>query len=116
MRPLDSDLEAHGGLYILHSHINHSCAPNVSVRHITRNQTPRITIVAKQAIEPGEELFASYVNPELAVRDRRRNLLEWNFGKCMCTRCVEEAEKEENDETQVANGQLEDELRGFLGV
>lgn len=58
----------------------------------------------------------SYVNPELEVRNRRRELLDWNFGMCMCTRCVEEADKEEKEGFQVANGQLEDELRGFLGV
>lgn len=106
-------MEAHGGLYVLHSHMNHSCSPNVSVRHITTNNSQRITIIARRAIEPGEELLVSYVNPELDVRARRRELKEWNFGVCQCDRCVEE-EKSAPAETEKV--ELEDELRGFLGV
>src|SRR6267154_1036808 len=45
------DLEAHGGLYKLHSHMNHSCNPNVSVRHLDqRTALSRITVIAKRDI------------------------------------------------------------------
>ncbi|KAJ7194762.1 hypothetical protein GGX14DRAFT_678455 [Mycena pura] len=41
------NLEAHGGLYTLHAHLNHSYAPNVSVRHIDqRHALSRITLKA----------------------------------------------------------------------
>lgn len=86
------NLEAHGGLYTLHSHLNHSCMPNVSVRHLEqRTALARITLLAKRAIKPGEELFVTYVNPEIGVRARRRELEAWGFGECVCNRCVEEA-------------------------
>jgi SET domain len=110
-------MEAHGGLYVLHSHLNHSCTPNVSVRHITRNQTPRITVIAKSAIPEGEELVVSYVDPSQDVWTRRRMLKEWGFGTCLCERCVREAESGKAAGQGVEQkAELEDELRGFLGV
>ncbi|ESK93322.1 putative set-like protein [Moniliophthora roreri MCA 2997] len=93
------NLEAHGGLYTLHSHLNHCCVPNVSVRHIDqRNALSRITVVAKRDIEPGEELLVTYVNPNNGVVARRQELQEWGFGQCMCERCVKEAKALPKDE------------------
>ena len=41
---------------MLHSHLNHVCAPNLSVRHLDqRNALSRITVVAKADIASGEE-------------------------------------------------------------
>ncbi|KAL0952630.1 hypothetical protein HGRIS_006878 [Hohenbuehelia grisea] len=86
------NLEAHGGLYTLHAHLNHSCTPNVSIRHLDmRTALARITVLAKADIEPGEELFVTYVDPSLNVRQRRAQLAAWGFGECRCKRCVEEA-------------------------
>ena len=49
------DLEGHGGLYILHSHLNHSCTPNVSVRHLHQSANlSRISLVAKRDIAAGK--------------------------------------------------------------
>lgn len=107
-------MEAHGGLYVLHSHVNHSCAPNVSVRHITPNNVQRITILARRAIKTGEELLASYVDPTGDVWTRRRALKEWGFGICNCNKCLEEEKTAPPEGEQKV--QLEDELRGFLGV
>ena len=51
------DLEGHGGLYILHSHLNHSCAPNVSVRHLHQSTNlSRVSLVAKRDIAVGQFL------------------------------------------------------------
>lgn len=120
-----TDLEAHGGLYVLHSHINHSCYPNVSVRHFDqRTALSRITLVAKRNIAPGEELFITYVNPELPLETRRRSLLEWGFGKCTCERCSQgERELKDVGGDSGANGpaesekaDLETELKAGLGV
>jgi hypothetical protein len=56
------DLESHGGLYVLHSHINHSCEPNVSIRNLhQRVSLSRITAIARSRIEPGEELTITFV-------------------------------------------------------
>ncbi|KAJ3007668.1 hypothetical protein NUW54_g3456 [Trametes sanguinea] len=116
------DLEAHGGLYVLHSHLNHSCAPNASVRHLDqRTALSRITVLARRDIAAGEELTITYVNPELPLEQRRRQLMEWGFGKCMCERCVrEEREKKatggDADNERAEDVDLEAELKAGLGV
>ncbi|KAI0032124.1 hypothetical protein K488DRAFT_50580 [Vararia minispora EC-137] len=115
------NLEGHGGLYTLHSHLNHDCDPNVSVRHFDqRTALSRITLVARRDIEPGEELMVTYVDPNMNVRGRRNKLGAWNFGTCKCKRCLEE------EKTEKAGGQgsmkdkdmedLEKELKAGLGV
>ncbi|KAI0297053.1 hypothetical protein B0F90DRAFT_1876045 [Multifurca ochricompacta] len=97
------NLEAHGGLYTLHSHLNHSCRPNISVRHFDQRTTlSRITIVAKRNITAGEELLVTYVDPSLGVHERRSQL-----------GAGEEKEKEKEVKT---NNDLERELKAGLGV
>jgi hypothetical protein len=114
------DLEAHGGIYILHSHLNHSCSPNISVRHFDqRTSLSRITLVAIRDIEVGEELLVTYVNPEGGLKARRDELLNWGFGLCMCERCIEEekmGKKETGDIKTVEMDDLEKELKAGLGV
>ncbi|EJC97972.1 SET domain-containing protein [Fomitiporia mediterranea MF3/22] len=128
------NLEAHGGLYILHSHMNHSCEPNISVRHFDqRTALSRITMRARRDIQPGEELTVAYVDPALLLSARRRALIPWAFGTCMCDRCVreqkEEGEKKEEKDQDTGelgeaqeNGEaekfpgLEEELKEGLGL
>ncbi|KAL4260379.1 Histone-lysine N-methyltransferase SET5 [Pleurotus pulmonarius] len=120
------NLEAHGGLYVLHSHLNHSCSPNVSVRHLEqKTMLSRITVIAKQDIQPGEELTVTYVNPAGSVTSRQIELESWAFGKCKCARCTQElkelAEKRKADgEAEAAAGaaldDLERELKAGLGL
>ena len=45
-------------------------------------------------------------------------LKEWGFGSCLCERCVKEAEnaKATGGAVEEKNAELEDEIRGFLGV
>lgn len=111
------DMEAHGGLYVLHSHLNHSCSPNVSVRHSEqRTALSRITVLAKQDLNPGEELFITYVNPVLPLEQRRRQLLEWGFGICPCFRCLEEEKNPSRAAAGKESNDLENELKAGLGV
>lgn len=121
--PQHIDLEAHGGLYTLHSHLNHSCIPNVSVRHLdTSKAISRITLLAKSDISIGEELVITYVDPDMGVNERRRELRSWGFGACMCKRCVEEEETLKMKEVKGEEGgaavdpDLEDELRAGFGI
>jgi hypothetical protein len=112
------DLESHGGLYVLHSHVNHSCDPNISVRHLDqRNALSRITMVTLRDIEPGEELFITYTNPRVPLESRRQHLLEWGFGTCDCPRCQTE---EKDASRKVPDGaipnDMEAELKASLGV
>jgi hypothetical protein len=114
-------MEGHGGIYALHSHLNHACAPNVSVRHLDRqNALARIQVIARAPVAPGEELTAAYVNPDMAVRARRRELAQWGFGECRCARCVaEESELREKGEWVEGHDAGEDlaaELKQGLGV
>ncbi|KAH9969393.1 SET domain-containing protein [Lactifluus volemus] len=107
------NLEAHGGLYTLHSHLNHGCRPNISIRHLDRRTAlSRITVVAKRDIAVGEELLVTYVDPSLGVGERRSQLGAWGFGECHCERCVEE-EKLVDTEATI---DLERELKAGLGV
>ena len=70
--------------------MNHSCNPNVSVRHPDRHTAlSRITVIAKRNIAVGEELVVTHVDPSLGVREWRSQLVAW-FGQCDCERCVEE--------------------------
>lgn len=85
------NLEGHGGLYTLHSHLNHSCRPNVSVRHLDqRTALARITVLAKADVKAGQELVVTYVDPEMGLKARRGALEAWGFGECRCERCLEE--------------------------
>ncbi|KIP06875.1 hypothetical protein PHLGIDRAFT_30281 [Phlebiopsis gigantea 11061_1 CR5-6] len=112
------NLEAHGGLYVLHSHMNHSCIPNISVRHLDqRTALSRITVIARRDIEPGEELFITYVNPQMPLENRRKQLLEWGFGECKCSRCTaEELDPERKIPVKAVPDDLEQELKAGLGV
>jgi hypothetical protein len=112
------NLEAHGGLYTLHAHLNHACDPNVSVRHLdTRNALSRISVLALRPLRRGEELVATYVNPKLGYRARQDELRGWGFGACACSRCVEEA-KMVSQAPAVADelDDLASELKAGLGV
>jgi len=80
---------------LVHSHLNHDCTPNVSIRHMPGRggvrPATRITARTLRAIRPGEELLISYVDPSLPAE--RRRLLLWRdycFGPCVCARCVAE--------------------------
>ncbi|KAH7928037.1 SET domain-containing protein [Leucogyrophana mollusca] len=111
-------IEAHGGLYALHSHLNHSCVPNVSVRHLDqRSALARVTLIAKKDIEAGEELLVTYTDPSGSLKARRKRLSEWGFGPCQCERCLveERAAKESGAQDQEADD-LADQLKAGLGV
>ena len=110
---------------MLHSHINHTCDPNVSVRHFDqRTALSRITVVARKDIEAGEELFITYVNPEMRRIERQRQLDEWSFGQCRCARCNSDREEEAKllkegkapVEAAEDGGDLAKELKESLGV
>ena len=115
---ITADLEAHGGLYTLHAHLNHSCNPNVSVRHLDqRNALSRITILAHRPIKVGEELLVTYVNPKLGYKQRQDELSAWGFGKCCCERCIKEAKTVVNEDPQAMGmDDLAKELKAGFGV
>ncbi|KAF7369831.1 Set-like protein [Mycena venus] len=111
------NLEAHGGLYTLHAHLNHGCTPNASVRHLDqRRALARITVRALSDIEPGQELLITYVDPTTRYAARRAELEAWGF-VCQCARCVEEGRDWKPTEEEVDGlGDLASELKAGLGV
>nr|XP_018266259.1 uncharacterized protein I303_00234 [Kwoniella dejecticola CBS 10117]OBR88417.1 hypothetical protein I303_00234 [Kwoniella dejecticola CBS 10117] len=109
--------ESSGGLYALHSHLNHSCEPNVQVRNLPKGWiaptpselpaelpppmtaqtrgTNRISMIVKKTIHPGDELTISYVDQRLS-RDERRTKLREQYGFwCACQRCIKEKKAED---------------------
>ncbi|KAJ7730656.1 hypothetical protein DFH07DRAFT_969040 [Mycena maculata] len=110
------NLEAHGGLYTLHAHLNHGCAPNVSVRHLDqRHALSRITVKALADIKPGQELLITYVNPATGYAERRAALEAWGF-VCQCARCAEEGRDWAPPAEPEGLGDLASELKAGLGV
>ena len=99
---------------------NHSCDPNISVRHLEqRTALARISVIARRDIKVGEELTVTYVNPQMGLYERRQGLLEWGFGQCKCARCAQE-EQDPTRQTKDAvindDRDLERELKAGLGV
>lgn len=98
--------EAQGGMYLVHSHLNHACEPNVGVTHPPHpragiRQATKVAVVARRAIKAGEELFITYQDPSLSLA-RRRLLLwrEYMFGPCRCARCERELADLSDEERQ----------------
>eukprot|EP00966_Prymnesium_polylepis_P329757 7385434-Prymnesium_polylepis.2 len=74
-----------GGLFKLHSKINHSCTPSTSLVCSFTDST--IDVVAKTAIRAGEELTLGYVDPTLDGSRRRMTLRTCYGFECTCKRC-----------------------------
>lgn len=78
----------HGtGLYASVARLNHSCAPNVKVDF--PENAARLRAFALRPIAPGEELCISYIEQQVDVQTRRRQLLEYGFN-CICEKCLKE--------------------------
>ncbi|CAO1636787.1 unnamed protein product [Sympodiomycopsis kandeliae] len=97
------NMESQGSLYCLHSHLNHSCEPNLLAKHPPSKkgirQATKIELIATEDIPSGQELFITYQDPSQKVQ--RRNLLLWRehiFGPCECRRCQRELEALDQDE------------------
>eukprot|EP00026_Physarum_polycephalum_P006391 Phypoly_transcript_06433.p1 GENE.Phypoly_transcript_06433~~Phypoly_transcript_06433.p1 ORF type:complete len:455 (+),score=67.98 Phypoly_transcript_06433:59-1366(+) len=69
---------------------NHSCDPNCIVKYGSDNS---LLFVSKRKILKGEELTHSYIDDDLNLSARRKNLREYGFW-CDCPKC----EKEEAEE------------------
>eukprot|EP01117_Protostelium_nocturnum_P015019 TRINITY_DN5781_c0_g2_i1.p1 TRINITY_DN5781_c0_g2~~TRINITY_DN5781_c0_g2_i1.p1 ORF type:complete len:233 (-),score=63.16 TRINITY_DN5781_c0_g2_i1:243-845(-) len=77
------------GLYILTSMFNHSCSPNVNWESYRGTNSLEVTTI--KDIEMDEELFISYVDPELSFQERRKKLLNSYGFECRCAKCQNQA-------------------------
>lgn len=88
------NMEKFGGLYSVHSFLNHSCAPNVQIRHVPERgilASMKVAALALRPIAKDEELVISYIDP--TTRLGRRQLVlyrDYCFGPCTCPKCVQE--------------------------
>lgn len=73
-------------IYLVQSHLNHNCEPNVNVETLPR-KSEGLKVFAHRDIKAGEELTTSYVNPAHSVNQRQRDLrVNWGF-VCNCKKC-----------------------------
>uniref|UniRef100_A0A7N6AB10 [histone H3]-lysine(4) N-trimethyltransferase n=1 Tax=Anabas testudineus TaxID=64144 RepID=A0A7N6AB10_ANATE len=64
--------------------MNHSCSPNVIVTY----KGTVAEVRAVKEINPGEEIFNSYIDLLYPTEDRRERLLDSYFFTCQCTECT----------------------------
>lgn len=63
--------------------MNHSCAPSA----LLQVNGAEATVIALKDIHPGDEITVCYVDPDLNVEQRRKELKERWFFECDCKRC-----------------------------
>lgn len=86
------NMEKFGGLYSLHSFLNHSCSPNLEIRHVPERailSSMKVAAIALCDIHPDDELVISYIDPNTSLA-RRQLLLyrDYCFGPCTCDKCT----------------------------
>uniref|UniRef100_A0A8C7X9J4 [histone H3]-lysine(4) N-trimethyltransferase n=1 Tax=Oryzias sinensis TaxID=183150 RepID=A0A8C7X9J4_9TELE len=64
--------------------MNHSCSPNVIVTY----KGTVAEVRAVQEINPGDEIFNSYIDLLYPTEDRKERLLDSYFFVCQCTECT----------------------------
>lgn len=73
----------------IHNSINHSCEPNVTSMSNFNNH--KISVIALKDIKKGDELFLSYIDETLDVKNRRKWLEDQYLFKCICEKCQKES-------------------------
>lgn len=93
-----------GSLFLIQSHLNHNCQPNVRVK-FGEKKTDGIKVYAKRDIKANEELVTSYVNPSHSLNQRLRELrVNWGF-ICNCSKCKDDAKSIQRRKSNEASGQ-----------
>ncbi|KIJ16376.1 hypothetical protein PAXINDRAFT_113456 [Paxillus involutus ATCC 200175] len=75
------------GIWVSASYFNHSCTP--SVQKVRQGRV--LHLETTREIQAGEELCISYINTDLPVDERRRELEESWFFICRCYRCEKDS-------------------------
>lgn len=80
-------------LFLIESHLNHNCEPNVSVE-ADLDRILGLKVFATRDIKAGEELTRTYVNQSHTVQQRQRELrVNWGF-ICNCSRCDDDLKQQ----------------------
>ena len=72
------------------SFVNHSCLPNA----FSQINGDELKLYTLYPVEAGEELNISYIEPELAQKERRLRLKETYGFDCICRRCARDPAKD----------------------
>ncbi|KAG2222038.1 hypothetical protein INT45_003683 [Circinella minor] len=76
-----------GGMYLVQSHMNHSCIPNVAIEYGNTKAQYRIVVRALRDIKKGDQLCETYVNPRWNKETRVNYLDKTYMFQCKCERC-----------------------------
>uniref|UniRef100_A0A663LVT6 [histone H3]-lysine(4) N-trimethyltransferase n=1 Tax=Athene cunicularia TaxID=194338 RepID=A0A663LVT6_ATHCN len=79
--------------------MNHSCCPNVIVTY----KGTLAEVRAVKEIEPGEEVFTSYIDLLYPTEDRNDRLRDSYFFNCDCTECITKEKDKEKLEIRKLN-------------
>uniref|UniRef100_A0A8P4K8X1 [histone H3]-lysine(4) N-trimethyltransferase n=1 Tax=Dicentrarchus labrax TaxID=13489 RepID=A0A8P4K8X1_DICLA len=91
--------------------MNHSCSPNVIVTY----KGTVAEVRAVQEINPGDEIFNSYIDLLYPTEDRRERLLDSYFFTCQCTECTSKSKDKEKMEIRKLNSPPEpEEIRSMV--
>ncbi|KAG8001463.1 N-lysine methyltransferase SMYD2-A [Nibea albiflora] len=74
--------------------MNHSCSPNVIVTY----KGTVAEVRAVQEINPGDEIFNSYIDLLYPTEDRKERLLDSYFFTCQCTECTSKSKDKQKME------------------
>ncbi|KAI9229922.1 MAG: hypothetical protein DHS80DRAFT_21833 [Piptocephalis tieghemiana] len=80
-----------GGMFLVHSTINHDCRPNTKVEHpiFGSNYTLQLRLV--RDVQKGEQLSITYVNPRMnRAEERKAHLWREYLFQCECQRCKDD--------------------------
>ncbi|KAJ2400670.1 hypothetical protein GGF41_007870 [Coemansia sp. RSA 2531] len=83
-------------LYLISSHIAHSCDPNAQA--VFSEGTDKIAIKTLKPVDKDEELRVSFVDPSLSKEDRQKLLKASYRITCTCPKCESEVSEEKEEE------------------
>jgi hypothetical protein len=72
--------------------LNHSCAPNCELIY-AHSPDARASIITTASVEPGSELFISYIDIRLGLQERQEALQNRYGFVCACERCADETRR-----------------------
>lgn len=78
------------GFYALQSCLNHSCCPNAHAMKRDGDVPATCVILAKEPIQPSEEVLISYIDESADFSSRARELEDYGF-VCKCAKCLVES-------------------------
>ncbi|KAF9985326.1 SET domain-containing protein 5 [Modicella reniformis] len=77
-----------GGLYLLHSSLNHACVPNVIIDHPGAGTDYGVSVRLARDIKRDEQLQITYCDPRWKRETRQQYLRTEYLFTCKCKRCT----------------------------